>query len=67
MFWLRVHSVGAQLKTGRSSIPDAMVESIVSGSMCDRPCSSLLMLLMSVDSPFDQIVAEDRLLMLLLQ
>ena len=51
----------------RISIPDDMVVNIISGSICDRPCSNLLlMLFMSVDSPLDQIVAEDKLLMLLL-
>ena len=52
----------------RFSIPDDMVVSIISGSICDRPCSNLLLILfMSVDSPLDQIVPEDKLLMLLLQ
>lgn len=52
----------------RSSIPDDIVVSIISGSSCDRPCSNLLlMLFISVDSPLDQIVAEDKLLILLLQ
>lgn len=55
-------------KEDRSSIPDDMVVSMISGSICDRPCSNLLLILfMSVDSPLDQIVAEDKLLMLLLQ
>ena len=48
------------------SRPEAMEVSI-SMSIWDRPCSSLLLMLFtSVEPPLDQIVAEDRLLRLLL-
>ena len=47
--------------------PEDIVVSI-SGSSCDRPCSSLLLMLCtSVELPLDQMVADDKLLMLLLR
>lgn len=48
-------------------VPDDK-EVSVSASIWDKPCSSLLlMLLTSVEPPLDQKVAEDRLLRLLLR